>query len=105
MTWSFCKYIHSSNLIERNEEERNGTEQLNSLIQYIKRYSENYVITFNYYPFIAIITYGKKLVDNEMVKNILDVISYEQELSKILLSDEDVIIEGFPTIMKNIEVQ
>lgn len=115
--WSILKYCvdaHNQNRAEPSEPEKELSVDLSSenmtktIEDYIKNYTENYLITLHYLDFPVIFCYTNlttKIPETDKFKKLNEYLEPVKEVQKILLQNKADAISGMYFIRKKIEIQ
>lgn len=110
--WSVLKYVVDdpdkesavvSESMEKSDEETLRENTLEIIKKYVDKYTDNYIISLHYLSVPIIISYGKRIPENEKFRTINEYIETQKEVIKILMMEKAEYIKGFYFIQRTIE--
>lgn len=109
--WNVYKYLIDdiNNEFTDAPDSKKSVSVLENILQpikdYVDKHTENYLISLHYIEFPIIISYGKKVPENEKLKILNEYIEPYKEVVKILMTDKVDFIKGFYFIRNNINMR
>ncbi|EAL47933.2 hypothetical protein CL6EHI_174580 [Entamoeba histolytica] len=89
--------------MEKSDEETLRENTLEIIKKYVDKYTDNYIISLHYLSVPIIISYGKRIPENEKFRTINEYIETQKEVIKILMMEKAEYIKGFYFIKRTIE--
>lgn len=109
--WSVSKYLIDSpdyqcaQVADPDEVAISLDDLVKPIKEYVQKHTDNYLIALHYLSFPIVISYGRKIPNNERFQILNDYFEPVKEIIKILMLDKAEYVSGFNFLRHNVETR